>query len=60
MGDRAIAHPKGFWDPFRTSNLTNEGIIARFGEQFLTTTMENSKNAVSLLLLEATTSTSTS
>ena len=52
VGDRAIAHPKGFWDPFRTSNLTNEGIIARFGQQFLETTMENSKNAVSLLLLE--------
>ena len=52
VGDRAIAHPKGFWDPFRTSNLTNEAVIGKFGRQFIDTTMENSKNAISLLLLE--------
>ena len=52
VGDRAIAHPKGFWDPFRTSNLTHEGIVGKFGRQFIDTTMENSKNAISLLLLE--------
>jgi len=23
-----VAHPKGFWDPFRYSNLTHKGILA--------------------------------
>ena len=27
IGDEAIAHPKGFWDPFRTSNLTHKAIL---------------------------------
>ena len=52
IGDEAIAHPKGFWDPFRDINLKNDAIKKRFGEQFLATTMENSKYAVSLLLIE--------
>lgn len=52
VGDEAIAHPKGFWDPFRDSNLKNAAIRKRFGEQFLVTTMENSKYAASLLMLE--------
>jgi len=52
VGDEAIAHPKGFWDPFRESNLKNAAIRKRFGEQFLATTMENSKYATSLLMLE--------
>ena len=52
VGDEAIAHPKGFWDPFRKSNLTNKAIIDRFGKQFLDTTMENSNYAVSLLMIE--------
>jgi multiple sugar transport system substrate-binding protein len=52
VGDEAIAHPKGFWDPFRTSNLKNEPIRKRFGDQFLETTMANSNYAVSLLLIE--------
>jgi multiple sugar transport system substrate-binding protein len=52
VGDEAIAHPKGFWDPFRDSNLKNDAIRKRFGEQFLATTMENSKYATSLLMLE--------
>ena len=52
VGDRAIAHPKGFWDPFRASNLTHEGVIGKFGRQFIDTTMENSKSAISLLLIE--------
>ena len=25
IGDEAVAHPKGFWDPFRLSNLTHKG-----------------------------------
>ena len=52
VGDEAIAHPKGFWDPFRDSNLKHPAILARFGEQFVKTTMENSKYATSLLMLE--------
>jgi len=52
IGDEAVAHPKGFWDPFRTSNLTNQAILDRFGEQMVKVTIENSKNAASLLLIE--------
>ncbi len=51
-GDEAIADGKGFWDPMRASNLTNEAIIAKFGQQFLETTMANAKHATSLLMLE--------
>ena len=50
-GDEAIADPKGFWDPMRGSNLTHEGIIAKFGKQFVETTLENTKYATSLLML---------
>ena len=52
VGDEAIAHPKGFWDPFRKSNLTNDAILKRFGKQHVDATMENSNYAVSLLLIE--------
>jgi multiple sugar transport system substrate-binding protein len=52
VGDDAIAHPKGFWDPFRQSNLKHAGIEKKFGREFLEVTMENSKNAVSLLMIE--------
>lgn len=51
-GDEAIADSKGFWDPMRKSNLTNEAVIAKFGQQFLETTMANAKHAISLLMLE--------
>ncbi len=36
----------------RKSNLTNEAVIAKFGQQFLETTMANAKHAISLLMLE--------
>lgn len=52
IGDEAVAHPKGFWDPFRQSNLTDKAILDRFGEQMVKTTIENSKYAASLLLIE--------
>jgi len=52
VGDDAIAHPRGFWDPFRETNFKHEGIKKKFGEEFLKVTMENSKNAVSLLMIE--------
>jgi multiple sugar transport system substrate-binding protein len=50
-GDEAIADPKGYWDPMRGSNLTHEGIIAKFGKQFVEATLENTKYATSLLML---------
>jgi multiple sugar transport system substrate-binding protein len=52
IGDQAVAHAKGFWDPFRQSNLTDKAILDRFGEQMVKTTIENSKYAASLLLIE--------
>jgi multiple sugar transport system substrate-binding protein len=50
-GDEAIAHPEGFWDPFRKSNLSNPAIIEKFGKQFIETTMENTKYVTSLLMI---------
>jgi multiple sugar transport system substrate-binding protein len=52
IGDEAVAHPKGFWDPFRQSNLTNKAILDRFGADMVKTTIENSQHAASLLLIE--------
>ena len=53
IGDEAVAHPKGFWDPFRASNLTQPrrssiGSARRWSRS----TIENSKYAASLLLIE--------
>jgi ABC-type glycerol-3-phosphate transport system substrate-binding protein len=50
-GDEAIADPNGLWDPMRQSNLTDPAIIEKFGKQFLETTLENAKYAVSLLAI---------
>ena len=50
-GDEAIAHPQGFWDPMRHSNLTHEAILAKFGQQFVEVTLENTKYVTSLLML---------
>lgn len=52
VGNRAIADPKGFWDPYRTQNLGDPGIIEKFGEVFLEVTMENAKYTTSLLFIE--------
>jgi multiple sugar transport system substrate-binding protein len=52
VGDEAVAHPRGFWDPFRTSNLTHKGILDRFGADMVKTTIENANHAASLLLIE--------
>jgi multiple sugar transport system substrate-binding protein len=52
VSDEAVAHPKGFWDPFRNDQVNNPAIVARFGEQMVKTTLENSKYAASLLLIE--------
>jgi multiple sugar transport system substrate-binding protein len=50
-GDEAIAYPQGFWEPMRRSNLTHEAILAKFGPQFVETTLENTKYVTSLLML---------
>jgi multiple sugar transport system substrate-binding protein len=50
-GDEAIAHPKGFWNPMRRSNLTHEAILAKFGHQFVEATLENTQYATSPLML---------
>ena len=52
VGNRAIAHPKGFWDPFRKQNLGNAGIIKKFSNEFLEKTMENAQFTTSLLYIE--------
>jgi multiple sugar transport system substrate-binding protein len=50
-GDEAIAHPQGFWEPMRHSNLTNEAILSKFGQQFVEVTVENTQYATALLML---------
>ena len=52
VGNRAIAHAKGFWDPYRSQNLGDEGIEAKFGEEFLEVTLENAQYTTSLLYIE--------
>ncbi len=52
VGNRAIAHPRGFWDPFRKHNLGDAGIIKKFSNEFLETTMENAQYTTSLLYIE--------
>ena len=52
VSDQAVAHPKGFWDPFRDAHATNKAITDRFGADMVKTTIENSKYAASLLLIE--------
>jgi multiple sugar transport system substrate-binding protein len=50
-GDEAIAHPKGFWNPMRHSNLMHEAILAKFGQQFVEATLENAKYVTAPLML---------
>ncbi|MBX6426589.1 MAG: extracellular solute-binding protein [Variibacter sp.] len=52
VGADAVAHPKGFWDPFRESHRTHKGIVERFGKDFVEVTLENAQYASSLLLIE--------
>ncbi len=52
VGNDAIAHPKGFWDPFRAQNRGHAGILKKFGPEFLKATMENAKYTTSLLYIE--------
>jgi len=50
-GDEVIAHPQGFWEPMRRSNLTNEAILSKFGQQFVEVTLENTTYVTALLML---------
>lgn len=52
VGNRAVADPDGFWDPFRENQITDARIVAKFGEQFLRVTFENAKIAVPMLPLQ--------
>jgi multiple sugar transport system substrate-binding protein len=52
VGNRAIAHPKGFWDPYRVQNKNDPGIIKKFSKQFVDVTLENAKYTTSLLFIE--------
>ena len=52
VGNRAIADPDGFWDPFRPSHLRDPRIAAKYGDQFLHVTLENAKIAVPMLPLQ--------
>ncbi len=50
-GDEVMAHPKGFWNPMRRSNLMHEAILAKFGQQFVEATLENTRYATAPLML---------
>lgn len=52
IGDQAVAHPRGFWDPYRDAHVKNDAILKRFGADMVNVTIENSKYAASLLMLE--------
>ena len=52
VGNRAVADPAGFWDPFRPSQATDARIVGKFGEQMIRVTMENAKIAVPMIPLQ--------
>ena len=52
IGNQAIAHTKGFWDPYRTGNLNVPGILKKFGPEFLAETMKNAQFTTSLLFID--------
>ena len=52
VGNRAIAHPKGFWDPFREQNRGDPGIEKKFSKEFVEKTLENAQYTTSLLYIE--------
>jgi multiple sugar transport system substrate-binding protein len=51
VGSRAVADPDGFWEPFRTGQINDKRIVAKFGEQMVRTTLENAKIAVPMIPL---------
>ena len=52
VGKRAVAHPKGFWDPYRQQHLGVAGIDKKFSSEFVEKTLENSQYTTSLLYIE--------
>jgi len=52
VSDEAVAHPRGFWDPYRVDQINNPKIVSKFGAEMVKTTLENTKYAASLLMLE--------
>jgi multiple sugar transport system substrate-binding protein len=51
-GDEIIGDPKGFWDPLRESNRTNKDILDKFTKELVEVTLDNTKFAISLLMIE--------
>ena len=52
VGNRAVADPDGFWEPFRAAQANDKRIVAKFGEQFVKVTLENAKIAVPMIPLQ--------
>ncbi len=52
VGNRAVADPDGFWDPFKPSQATDARIVGKFSEAMIRVTMENAKIAVPMLPLQ--------
>jgi multiple sugar transport system substrate-binding protein len=52
VGNRAVADPDGFWDPFRPGQINDPRIVAKYGEQYMKATMENAKIAVPMIPLQ--------
>jgi multiple sugar transport system substrate-binding protein len=53
IGDRAVADPEGFWDPFRESQRTNTKIADKYGSKaFVDTTLDAVNQVVSLLWIQ--------
>ncbi len=52
VGDRAVADPAGFWDPYRDSQVTDARIVGKFSEQFMRVTMANARIAVPMIPLQ--------
>ena len=50
-GDEAVAH-RGLLGSLRVDQINNKKILDRFGAEMVKTTIENSKYAASLLLIE--------
>jgi len=53
MGNRAVADPDGFWDPFRPSQGKDPKIADKYGSKdFVAVTLENAKIAVPMIPLQ--------
>lgn len=53
LGNRAVADPDGFWDPFRPSQGKDSRIAEKYGSKdFVNITLENAKIAVPMIPLQ--------